>query len=344
MWALLAVLSFASCSQKASEDNSSSASVEDISFFQADVLAHPIQTNPSEPLVVEVPRFDEKIEDDNDEADMTVMLSYLDARLSGAGISLSSNVKYRICEELGSEFRVYSCGYKWIQYGDFGLLVLILPAAAGKADTCYVFEKGLYKGFINPQGGIHTEDCIVTFEDDIWLETYRHGRGTGLGEENRFWYRLTENSLPCELRYTFHHEYTPVGVYYVFYDEKVTGIEQGKYEYAPPVVTTSSLFRVQDNYDDSTCQFTYEKENKYSLYSYGRGNGTFSDFEDERQYILTHYQPQIIDILQNGTPDQKESIHSLLKFWDVESQFLSSKEKTELYQLYYDLYKEYVPQ
>lgn len=306
-----------------------------------DVLSHPVQEDAAIPVVVEVPRPETDIEFEKDAADMDVMMGYLEQRLAGAGISLSPGLMYRICNELGGEFFVYYCGYTWVQYGDFGLLFLIRPT--GKADTCYVFEGERFKGFIDPLGGFDPQDCLVTFGDDVWLKSYRISTGTGLNMRDDSWYRITSNGLHCELEYTSYYSAMPLFDYYIFYYEEVTGIELGQNGSSTPMVKTKSSFAVQDGYDTYTFQFSYDDVHSYYLSPSLPSRSQSSDFTD-RHHILVDNQQQILDLMQNGTQEQKESIYMMLKGFRVHEAFESAVETAEVYEVYDQWYQNYIQQ
>jgi hypothetical protein len=326
--------------------NRNPVALEGETAIPIDVLAHPVQPDLGTPHVVEIPKLEGEAPDYQEDAkDLGVMFDYLISRLSSAGVELSDSAMLRVCEELGHENWVYSCGYTWMQHGDFGLLILKKPTAEGQADTCYVFEDNRYKGVIDPSGGFDLEDCIVTLEDDVWLTAYSRGSGSGFGQEDRFWYRLTSRDLRCEFQYMANQVvyYWPDGEHCAYYDEKIIEIASDD-DSEGAIVTTSSVFTLQDTSDNNyTYQFKHEDTHTYYLGTWFANIDTRELLEDEHEAILLENQEAIRTLLEEGTTAQKMSLRSVIKSWRVNEWLTEAAEHSEVYQRYVDWYDDYIP-
>jgi len=292
-----------------------------------------LQDDSTLPQVVEVPLNDQSVEFTQSNA-LDIKVSYLMRRMAEAGVVLSQDAAEKLCIPINGEALAYYGRYTWVKYGRFDILVFKIPTGEGKADAFYVFEDSVYKGYVDHQGAIDPESCIVSHGDDVWFTATRFFGGPTQGHSgtNTFWYRLTSDGLDCELQYTSEFRR---GHYseWVDYSEKVVSADQdGASRWT---VTTGWSESLSDDWQEGkTFQFWEEGSNSYELTPISPDNWLQYETAHSYSYLLAKHYDDIMALIASGTVDQKRAIYYMV-FYDMERGSAEiSNNLPELYQWY----------
>lgn len=271
------------------------------------------QKDTTSPLVVEVPLNDQSVKS-TESNNLENKIDNLMRRMAEAGVILSRDAAEQICIPIYNESITYYGVYTWVKYYEFDILIFKFPTGEGKADTFYVFENDVYKGYVDHRGAIDAENCIVAYGDDVWLSATRFFGGPTRSHagQSTFWYRLTSQNLDCELQFTseFRRERASA---WVDYFEQVIDVKQdigGQW-----TVTTSWDESLSDDWQSrSTFQFIEEGSNTYSLTPISPDDELQYKTVHSHMYLLTKHYDNIMQLIASGTPEQKSVIYNMVSY------------------------------